>query len=269
MDIIKYIILGIIQGITEPLPISSSGHLYIFKSLFNADIFSDLNFEIFVNFASFIAIFIIFFEDIKKLLAGFFSYIKSRGKKCKDEFKYCMMIIIGTIPVGIAGILFKDSLEELLASKTSIIGLSFVITGILLLLVINSNGKKKDNDITVRDALIIGFIQAIALIPGISRSGATLVGCLLCKLSKDTSLKYSFMLYFPVSIASMILGVNDVLDTGIPTNLLMCYILGMIFSGIFTFISYKWLTNIVRNGKLWTFSIYLFIIGIFTFIYFL
>jgi len=96
MEIIKYIVLGILQGITEPLPISSSGHIYLFKSLLDTNFFSDLNLEIFLNFASFVAIFIIFFDDVVRLLKGFFGYIFSKGKKYRDEFKYAMLIIVAS-----------------------------------------------------------------------------------------------------------------------------------------------------------------------------
>ena len=270
MTLIKYIILGIIQGITEPLPISSSGHIFIIKQLFNTNMFNDLNFEIFVNFASFLAILIIFWKDVINLISGFFKYIfnkKERNKYLK-EFKYSMMIIIGSIPVGILGVLFKDTIENTL-SKTWIVGIMFIITATILLLVKNINGEKCDDDITIKDAIIIGLMQSIALFPGLSRSGMVLVGCLLCKLNRDSSLKYTFMLYFPVSIATMLLGVKDIIDVGLETNLLIYYFVGMLFSFIFTYLTYKILSNIVKKGKLWKFSIYLFIIGIFVLIYFL
>lgn len=267
--LLKYIILGIIQGITEPLPISSSGHIFIFKQIFNTNMFNDLNFEIFVNFASFIAILIIFWKDVVKLVNGFFNYIFNKDReKYYNEFKYSLMIIIGTIPVGIFGVLFKDKIETTL-SKTWIVGLMFIVTGILLLLVKNINGKKGDNDITYKDAIIIGLMQGVALFPGLSRSGTVLVACLLCKLSREASLKYTFMLYFPVSVATILLGVKDVLETGITGSVMLYYFVGMVNAFIFTYLTYKVLSEIVKKGKLWKFSIYLFILGIFTLIYFL
>ena len=110
MDIITYIILGIIQGITEPIPVSSSGHIFLFKNIFNTNIFNTLNFEIISNFGSFIAIFIIFWKDIKELIVAFFSYIfkKDTRKKYKTKFRYALFVILSTIPVGITGFLFKD-----------------------------------------------------------------------------------------------------------------------------------------------------------------
>ena len=144
----------------------------------------------------------------------------------------------------------------------------FIITGICLIIVRNIKGNKKDNDIGIKEAIIIGLVQAIALFPGLSRSGMTLVGCLLCKLNRESSLKYTFMLYFPVSVATMILGVKDIIEVGISSTVLVYYFVGMIFSFIFTLLTYKVLSNMVKNGKLWKFSIYLFIVGVLSIILF-
>ena len=179
-----------------------------------------------------------------------------------------MLIVIGSIPVGILGVLFKDEIETTL-SKTWIVGIMFIVTAFALLLVKNIKGNKTDYDITYKDAIIIGLIQGVALFPGLSRSGMVLVGCLLCRLNREASLKYTFMLYFPVSIATMLLGVKDVISSEISNALIIYYLVGMIFSFIFTYFFYKVLSNMVKNGKLWKFSIYLFIIGIFVLIYFI
>lgn len=269
MKLLQYIILGIIQGLTEPLPISSSGHVYLFKEIFNTNMFSDTNFEIFVNFGSFIAIFLIFFSDIKKLVIEFFQFIFSKDekkKKYQESFKYCLLVIVGSIPVGLAGFLFKDTIESFISVKE--IAISLLFTALMLFIVRNSKGKKESKDITYKDAIIIGLLQVVALLPGISRSGTVLVGCLLCKLSKNASLKYTFMLYFPVSVAAMLLGVKDLMKAGSLSTLLVPYSVGMLAAAIVTYFSYKWLSNIVKNGKLWYFSIYCIIIAIFTFIWF-
>lgn len=269
MNLIEYIIFGIIQGLTEPLPISSSGHLVLLKNIFNTNLMSDLNFEIVTNFGSFLAILLIFWKDIIKLIKGFFGYIfdKKKRKEYQNDFKYCMLIVIGSIPVGIAGILLKDTIESWV-SDVRILGITFLITATALFLIRNANGKKQDKDITYKDAIIIGLLQMIALFPGISRSGTVLVGCLLCGLSRESSLKYTFMLYFPVSIASMGLGVMDIIEAGNLGSLIIPYLSGLIASGIVTYFSYQWLSNWVKKGKLWKFSIYCLILGIFIFIYF-
>lgn len=269
MNLLEYIIFGIIQGLTEPLPISSSGHLVLLKNIFNTSFGNDLNFEIVVNFGSFLAILLIFWKDIIKLIKGFFGFIfnKKKRKEYANDFKYCMLIIIGSIPVGIGGILLKDKIENLI-SGPRILGIAFLITATALFIVRKANGKKQDKDITYKDAIIIGLLQLIALFPGISRSGTVLVGCLLCGLSRETSLKYTFMLYFPVSVASMALGVVDIVEAGNLSNLIIPYFSGLIASGIVTYFSYQWLSNWVKKGKLWKFSIYCFILGIFVLIYF-
>jgi undecaprenyl-diphosphatase len=269
MNYIIYILLGILQGLTEPLPVSSSGHLYLIKQLFNTTLLNDLNFEIVVNFGSFIAILIIFYKDVLKLIKSFFNYLfnKKDRKKYYEDFKYCMLVIIGTVPVGIAGIFLKDIIENTL-SKTWILGICFLITALALFIVRNIKGTKDDKDITYKDAIIIGLFQVIALTPGISRSGAVLVACLLRNFKRDTALKYTFILYFPVSIASMILGVKDLLEAPNLNTLVLPYTLGMIAALIVTYFSYKWLSDWVKKGKLWKFSIYCLLLGIFVLFYF-
>lgn len=268
MNILIYTILGIIQGLTEPLPISSSGHIYLFKNIFNTNIFNTLNFEIISNFGSFIAIFIIFWKDIKELIIAFFQYIfkKDTRKDNLKKFKYCIYVILSTIPVGITGFIFKDKLE----SWYSINGLAiaFLITALALFIVRNMKGTKSDFDITLKDAIIIGLFQAVTIIPGISRSGTVLVACLLCGLKRDAALKYTFILYFPVSIGTMLLGVSDLASTSELSSMLVPYLCGMIAAGIVTYFSYRWLSNWVKKGKLWKFSIYCVVLAIFIFIYF-
>ena len=268
MNIITYLILGIIQGITEPLPISSSGHIFLFKNIFNTTMFDSLNFEIVSNFGSFIAIFIIFWKDIKELIVAFFSYIfkKDTRKENLAKFKYCLFVIISTIPVGITGFIFKDKLESMYSLNG--LAIAFLITALALFIVRNMKGSKNDYDITLKDAILIGLLQAVTIIPGISRSGTVLVACLLCGLKRDTALKYNFILYFPVSVATMILGVSDLVNTAELSNMLVPYLIGMIAAGIVTYFSYRWLSNWVKNGKLWKFSIYCVILAIFIFIYF-
>ena len=143
MDIIKYIILGILQGITEPLPISSSGHIYIIKAILNTNIFNDLTLEIFLNFASFIAILLIFKKDVINLIKGFINYIKTKGKESKEEFKYCWLLVIGSLPVAVLGYFTKDTLEDLLSRNIFLVGIGFFVTAVALLLAIDCVGEKK------------------------------------------------------------------------------------------------------------------------------
>lgn len=265
---VVYTILGFIQGFTEPLPISSSGHLMLFNYVFNVDFLNDVNFLIISNFASFLAILFIFRKDIIVLTKSFFTYLrkKDKRKELKSKYKYCWLIIIGTIPVCITGLLLKDFVEKDVSPQ--FLGVAFLITSLSLFIVRNLKGKKNDEDITYKDTFLIGLLQAITICPGISRSGTVLVGCLLCGLSRPAALKYTFMLYFPVSIASMSLEIIDLLKIPNLNELIPLYGTGFIVAGIVTLISYKWLSKLVKEGKLWKFSIYTMILALFIFIYF-
>lgn len=261
IEIIKYIILGIIQGFTEPLPISSSGHVYILRSILNVGELTDLNFEIIVNFGSLIAILLIYYKDIKKLVINFFKYFKVKNEETKNDFKYCILIILGVIPIGIVGFLFKDQIESFLNS-TKIIGISFLITALFLYLVRNIKGKKNDNDLTWKDALIIGLVQIIAVIPGISRSGSTLIAALFCNIKRESAFKYSFMLYIPISVGTTLLGIKDLITMPNIHEMILPYGLGFIASLIVSFFTLRWFMNVVKKGKFIYFSIYCLILGL-------
>ena len=266
LDKLKYIILGIIQGLTEPLPISSSGHLVIFKNLFNLASLNDLNFEIIVNFASFLAISFIYRKDIIKLIKDSFNYLKTKEYKYYHSFKYILLIILACIPAGILGLLFKNKID-LISSNVKYIGIALLITSLALFIVRKIDGKKHDNNITYKDSFIIGLFQGIALLPGISRSGATLTGGLLRNIKKEDAVKFSFMLYLPISIASFILGIKDFTTSSSFNNLYVSYILGFIFSLFTTYFATKWFINIIKKKKLIYFSIYCLVVGLLVLIF--
>ncbi len=261
IEILKYIILGILQGFTEPLPISSSGHVYILRSILDIGELTDLSFEIIVNFGSLLAILIIYFKDIKRLIINFFSYFKNKNETTRNDYKYCWLIILGVIPIGIVGFLFKSQIENSLNS-TKIIGVSFLITALFLYLVRNIKGKKEDKDLTWKDALIIGLVQIIAVIPGISRSGSTLIAALFCNIKRSNALKYSFMLYIPISIGTTLLGIKDLVTMPNLDEMLLPYGLGFIASFIVSYFTLKWFMDVVKKGKFIYFSIYCLILGL-------
>ncbi len=261
IEILKYIILGILQGFTEPLPISSSGHVYILRSILDVGELTDLSFEIIVNFGSLLAILIIYFKDIKKLVINFFKYFKTKNEETRNDHKYCWLIVLGVIPIGIVGFLFKSQIENSLNS-TKIIGVSFLITALFLYLVRNIQGKKEDKDLTWKDALIIGLVQIIAVIPGISRSGSTLIAALFCNIKRSNALKYSFMLYIPISIGTTLLGIKDLITMPNLNEMILPYGLGFISSFIVSYFTLKWFMNVVKKGKFIYFSIYCLILGL-------
>ena len=260
MKIIYYAILGFIQGLTEPIPVSSSGHMVIFKNLLKMENLGDLNFEVIANFGSLLAVLFFYRKKIFALIKDFFSYLSSKDKKYYDNYKYCWLIVVGCIPAGILGLLLKDKIE-LISENIKIIGLALLVTALMLFIVKNINGKKDSNQITFIDALKIGFFQVIALFPGISRSGSTIVGGLLCNLKKDVAFDYSFMLYIPISFATMLLGVIDLANASNLSELFIPYLIGMTISMIVTYFSLKVFSEIVKKNKLIYFVIYCIIVG--------
>ena len=204
----------------------------------------------------------VFWKDIIKLVSNFFKYLFKKDKTCKDDYRYCWLIVLGCIPAGIAGLIVsKLDLLDKIEDNIKIVGISLIVTAILLYLIRNIKGKREDKDITWKNALIIGAFQILGLLPGISRSGSTIIGGMNQDLKRDTAFKYSFMLYIPMSIAAMALEITDILDKDISTTTWIYYLLSAIIAMIFTYIMTKWFRRVVNHGKLIYFSIFCFIVG--------
>lgn len=268
VKLIEYLLLGILQGITEPIPVSSSGHLLILQTIiekFHQGL--DINFEVLAtitNFGSLIAIIIIFWKDIVSLVESFFKYIfkKDRSKKVSNDFSYCLKIIIATIPAGVMGLVVtKLGLLAKLEENVKFIGLMLLLTALFLFLIRNFKGKKDRDKITFMDSVVVGLCQMISIIPGISRSGATIVGGMFRNIKRESAFNFSFILYIPISIATSILGVKDLFDMTISTGDMILYIIAALMAFIFTYIFTKWFSKIVKEGKLIYFSIYCVILG--------
>lgn len=259
MELLKYIFLGFIQGFTETIPVSSSGHLMIFKTLMDVKVDFD-TIAILTNFGSLIAIIILFFNDIMDIISGFFKYITTKNKNYKSEFRYAWLIVIGCIPAGLAGLVVsKLDLFDKIEDNVKIVGLSLMITAILLYLIRNFKGHKEDENLTIKDALTVGCFQILGLFPGISRSGSTIVGGMFSDLKRDTAFKYSFMLYIPMSLAAMALEITKI---NLDKSLIIHYTLAVVVAAIVTFLVTKWFRKIVNEGKLIYFSAYCFIVGL-------
>lgn len=261
MDILlllKYIILGIIQGFTEPLPISSSGHLIIFQEFFNVGIGNDLNFEIIVNAGSLLAITFIFRKNILLLIKNSYLYLFKKETNCKADFQYALLIVLAVIPAGIVGLLFKDFIESTFKTLFTV-GVSLLVTSLALFMVSKQAIDNTKEKINIKDAIVIGLFQVVALIPGISRSGSTMVGGLSRKIKFEETMRFSFLLYIPISIATIFLGLLD-LDSS--TIFIAGYIAAFIFSIISTYFAVKWFFGMVRRGNLKYFSIYCLVVGV-------
>lgn len=263
-----YAFLGIILGITEVLPISNAGHFRLFNYLFNIELLFDYNLLVLANFGSFLAILVFFRKEVKILSQAFFRYIKYKKerKKLAPKFKYCLLIIIGSFPLIITNLLFKNMKGKYLAPQ--VLGIAFLITALSLFICQDKKGEKEDKDITYKKALLIGLLQILSLCPGVSRSGIVLMGCLLLGLKKDSALKYTFLLALPVGLENLLLKISDLLKVTYYNDLIFSYALTIFFAGGATYFSYCWLDNILKNGKLKNLAFYCLALALFLFLYF-
>ncbi len=274
-DILSFIFLGIIQGFTEPLPISSSGHLVIFEQLLNINI-PGISFEAFINFGSTIAIIIYFKETLIDLFIGginlliflFKNLFKKNKKICKkiqseyeEQWSYIFKIIVATLPLVIVGFFLVlsgyDGIENL-----NTVGFSLIITAIALLIVSKFKGYKTISSLTYLDSIIIGVFQAIAFLPGISRSGMCLVGALVVGLKAKEAFNFAFVMYVPASIGALLLSLVGIFLSNDISNYLVGYLLSFVLAGIFTYLGLKLLKNLVISNKLYYFAIYCLTLGL-------
>ncbi|WP_438347767.1 undecaprenyl-diphosphate phosphatase [Paenibacillus sp. FA6] len=265
--LLKYAFLGLVQGVTEPIPVSSSAHVIIVQKLFGLEI-AGLGFEVLVNFASLLAILLIYKNDLIQLIKHAWLYLSGKEEQYKKDFHFILYLILATIPAGLIGYLFNDLISDVFKGMLTI-AISLLITGIALWLIRNLRGRKNEAGLKLKDAVIIGLAQAVALIPGISRSGATIVAGMGLGLKQSTALKFSFFLYIPISVGSMILeGSNLIRDPEIGT-LALPYSLAFICSLVASYFSMKWFMGIMERGQLKYFSWYCFLLSAFILLFLL
>ncbi|MFV0394688.1 MAG: undecaprenyl-diphosphate phosphatase [Coprobacillaceae bacterium] len=274
MELIKnifiYTILGAIQGFSEPIPISSSGHLVIFQSIFEKlglmiPQANDVTFEVIVNTGSLIAIMYYYRQDIVRLFNGFFGYITKTEKRdyYLPEFRYCILLIIATIPAGLGGFLLSDSIETAF-SNPKLVGCMLLLTAIFLMAIhkFGYRGKRTSKKLNLFDALRMGFFQLLALLPGISRSGATLTGGMLGGLEQKSARDFSFFMFMPVSVGAIILKSKDFISSPTLGTMWLPYLISFIVSGLVTYFALHLLFKLLNKHKLNYFSMYCFVVGI-------
>lgn len=287
MELWEAIVMGIVQGLAEFLPISSSGHLALFKNILGLDLEASggLLFDVMLHFGTLVAIFIAFWKDIKKLIVEGFMIIgdfftnvgrffknligkskeneKKEYKKIVDGAyrKFVMMVIVSTIPTGILGVLLDSFIEE--ASADILVpGIGLLVTAVLLTIAdYTEPGRKRPNQISYTEAGIVGVAQGIATLPGISRSGTTIATCLKLGFDKNFAVKYSFIMSIPAVLGAVVLKAKDFADITFNTATTINYTVGTIISAIVGYICIKTMLVIVRGKKFKIFAIYCFIVG--------
>lgn len=259
IELLKYIVLGLVQGITEPLPVSSSGHMLIFDSIFGNIIPTEdmNNFQIIVNLASLIAIIFFYRHLIWELLSGSFSYVFKGKKEEKHNFNYLLFVLIATIPAGIVGILIKLLNLDKFFTNILVVGICLFITGLLLLYIHNVAKDATREEIKLMDSLLMGGAQVIGLLPGISRSGVTTSFGVSNKLSLMSALRFSFMMYIPASIGAGVIGIYDIFKDGSSNiGFMPGYIGGFIASLFATYFAIKLFFKLVKSKNLKYFGFY-------------
>ncbi|QMT17839.1 UDP pyrophosphate phosphatase [Planococcus maritimus] len=258
---IKFLLLGLFQGLTEPIPISSSGHLLIAQYFLDVEIEgSNSTFALLVNSASLLAVLIIYREDIKRLVINGLKFFKEKTPETRRDFMFVVYLVVATIPAGIIGVLFQDTIDSYLSTVVTV-GVTLVVTGLALWLIRNMRGQRKDGNMTMKDAFIIGGAQAVALIPGISRSGATIVAAMARGINQETALRFSFLLFIPISLGGAVLSITDIINDDNLSTMAVPYIMAFVGSLVASYFSLKWFMNIMAKGQLKYFAIYCFIVG--------
>jgi len=262
MTIFQIILLGLIQGLTEFLPISSSAHLVIFENLLRVEA-HDLSLEVFLHFGTILAVIYYFREDLTKMLNSIGERFSS-SKENQESWELIWLILIGTIPAVLIGLLFKENIEKSFTS-VKFTGAMLFITGIFLWFTRFS--KQSKSKIRWWEALIIGLAQAFAMLPGISRSGATITAGLFLGIEKEKSAKFSFLLSLPAVLGATLLKFKDTLSQGICPATVLIYLIGMITAFIFGYLSIAALLKILRKGKFEYFGYYCLLVGILVIIF--
>ena len=255
MDIIRAIILGIIQGLTEFLPVSSSGHLELGKAILGSDDIGEqsLVFTVVLHFATALSTIVVFRKDILEILRGLLQF------KWNEEFQFSLKIVLSMIPAVIVGVLFEDELEALFGGSIVLVGFMLLITGLLLFLA--DRAKDTTKTVSNNNALIIGLSQAIAMLPGISRSGATISTSVLLGIDKAKAARFSFLMVIPLIFGKI---AKDVLDAKITldSDQIVPLSAGFIAAFLSGLVACTWMIALVKKSKLSYFAIYCFIVGI-------
>ena len=281
MNILKAVLMVVVQGLTEFLPVSSSGHLGLVKGLFGMENGSIL-FDILLHLATLLAICVVFYKDVLKLAVEFFgicrdvifniaSFGKSLSGGKSPEYvrvisssyrKFVLMLIISTIPTGIIGIFMKD-IVEFTSSNLLVTGICLICTGLILgLSDFLGDGDKKLKETGYIDAFAIGTAQGVATLPGLSRSGSTIVAGLLCGLDRKFAAKYSFIMSIPAVLGALVLELSDIGNESITAGDVGCYLVGMIVAAVIGFFALRLVMNLVVSRYFKYFAVYCGVIGL-------
>jgi undecaprenyl-diphosphatase len=254
MDILEAIVLGVIQGLTEFLPVSSSGHLELAKAILGDTSVPEesLTFTVVLHFATALSTLVIFRKEVAEILKGLFQF------KWNDQTKFSLKIVISMIPAVVVGLLFEEQLEAFFGGKILLVGVMLLVTAILLLLA--DKAKNTNKEVSFTNSVIIGISQAIAMLPGISRSGATISTSVLLGIDRTKAARFSFLMVVPLIFGKI--G-KDVLsgDLNFQSSEMLPISAGFIAAFLAGILACKWMIALVKKSKLSYFSLYCAIVG--------
>ncbi|RLC38498.1 undecaprenyl-diphosphatase UppP [Candidatus Falkowbacteria bacterium] len=258
-------IFGIIQGITEFVPISSSGHLVILHDFISLPIQNQMAFDVILHFGSLLAVIYYFKKDIASLLTA---WLRSFAGKRNDSSRLSWLIILSTIPAALVGFLFNDLIENKFRSIL-VVAAMLVIVGILFIIFEKFSQKNKEyKNIGWREALIIGLAQIIAFIPGTSRSGITIIAGLSANLKREAAVRFSFLLSIPIIFGAVIVKMPSIIKSKPPAEEMLLLIVGFIFSYLAGFLAIKYFMRFIKNHSLNIFAVYRFVLAAIILVYF-
>lgn len=276
MNTLQALIMGLLQGLTEYLPVSSSGHLTISSELFGIDGESNMTFTIAVHVATVLSTLVILGSEIGKILKGMCNPLSPRSLKGNGTFlnrlnpdqRYVLNILVSMIPIGIVGVFFKDQVEEIFGSGLLVVGICLLLTAALLTFSYLARPRQREN-ISLGHAFIIGLAQAVAVLPGLSRSGSTIATGLLLGNKKEKLAQFSFLMVIPPILGEALLDVlkmvkGEEATGGIDT---LPLIVGFVAAFISGCAACKWMIGIVKKGKLIYFAYYCAIVGVASIVY--
>ena len=259
MEWFEALILGIVQGLTEYLPVSSSGHLAIGATLFGMNGEENLTFTVAVHVATVLSACVILWKEIVWLFSDLFKF------KWNDGTKYVVNILISMIPVAIVGFCFKDKVEEVFGSGLLVVGICLLVTASLLAFSYYAKPRQRES-ISPIHAFVIGIAQAVAVLPGLSRSGSTIATGLLLGNKKERLAQFSFLMVIPPILGEALLDVKDMAEVGVSNAMAglspVALIVGFLAAFVSGCLACKWMIDIVKRGKLIWFAVYCTVVGI-------
>lgn len=269
MDLIKAILMGIVQGLTEFLPVSSSGHLLLFSRLLGQDVSASSFFEVLLHIGTLFAVFIVFWKDVRKIVFECVYLIrdglKALGKREKLEMyperKLALFVIASSIPTAVIGLLVEIFLEDIWLSSLVAVGFCLMITGMILFYISRMpQGKKKLGKTTFRDVFLIGIVQGISTLPGISRSGSTVAAGIFMGLNKEFAFRLSFLISIPAILGAALLKIFSV--TAEDAANMGFYAVGMIVAAVVGYYCIRFIRGLIQKNKFYLFGYYCMAVGI-------